>query len=303
MHFNFHLDGNESPEKLRRIANAVLALGGMAHSEGSTKVGELTVGVNVDASQAIESLDEFSAAVDRASVAGLMASMVTENKDGAFTLRMPPHRPIIQSVPNAGESNGVDTTLTNKTQETQGLAEIIRRGMPNAGERNDSGSTAEWIGGVESNPEEGREFSLDEAVAAVASANAVAGDPKRDVNGLPWDERIHSSSRAVNADGSWRAKRGVDSGLVAAVEDELRAVAVHEAVSAPIPPAPPVPPTPPAPQADGRSYADVVNLIMSKKLSPEVYVAVLGESLPDFAKTFKANPAVADEMYEKLAGL
>lgn len=236
MHFNFHLDGNESPEKLRRIANAVLALG------GAKLIPEDEVSIHLDAT------------------------------------------PEMMAFFNGKEAPA----------------------FPNADERNDSGSTAEWIGGVKSNPEEGREFSLDEAVAAVASANAVVSDPKRDVNGLPWDERIHSSSRAVNADGSWRAKRGVDPGLVAAVEDELRAVAVHEAVSAPIPPAPPAAaslPVPPAPPANGRSYADVVNVIMSKKLSPEVYVAVLGESLPDFAKTCKANPAVADEMYEKLSNI
>lgn len=43
-----------------------------------------------------------------------------------------------------------------------------------------------------------------------------------DSNGLPWDERIHASSKALNADGTWRTKRGVDKALVAQVEAELR---------------------------------------------------------------------------------
>lgn len=45
-----------------------------------------------------------------------------------------------------------------------------------------------------------------------------------DKDGLPWDDRIHSSSKAKNADGSWRLKRGVDTTLVTAVERELKAL-------------------------------------------------------------------------------
>jgi hypothetical protein len=44
-----------------------------------------------------------------------------------------------------------------------------------------------------------------------------------DKNGLPWDARIHASSKAINADGSWRAKKMVDAAVVATVEAELRA--------------------------------------------------------------------------------
>jgi hypothetical protein len=55
-----------------------------------------------------------------------------------------------------------------------------------------------------------------------------------DRNGLPWDERIHASSRAKTADGSWRAKRNVDPALVAKVEGELKALMA-------LPAAPPAP--------------------------------------------------------------
>lgn len=44
-----------------------------------------------------------------------------------------------------------------------------------------------------------------------------------DVKGLPWDGRIHASSKAKVADGSWRMKRGVDEALVATVTAELKA--------------------------------------------------------------------------------
>jgi len=74
-----------------------------------------------------------------------------------------------------------------------------------------------------------------------------------DRNGLPWDERIHASTRAKNADGSWRAKRGVDQTLVVAVEQELRSRAPVPVAPqpAPMPIQPPVPapiPMPVAPQ-------------------------------------------------------
>lgn len=45
-----------------------------------------------------------------------------------------------------------------------------------------------------------------------------------DKNGLPWDSRIHAASKAINADGTWRQKRGVAPELVATVEAQLRGV-------------------------------------------------------------------------------
>lgn len=49
-----------------------------------------------------------------------------------------------------------------------------------------------------------------------------ATPPAVDAAGLPWDERIHASSKALIADGTWRKKRGVADDLVAQVEAELR---------------------------------------------------------------------------------
>lgn len=45
-----------------------------------------------------------------------------------------------------------------------------------------------------------------------------------DVNGLPWDHRIHAESKAKIADGSWRSKRNLDPAIKATVEAELRQV-------------------------------------------------------------------------------
>jgi len=48
--------------------------------------------------------------------------------------------------------------------------------------------------------------------------------PSLDSRGLPWDRRIHASTKALNQDGTWRNMRGVDKDSLAQVEQELRAV-------------------------------------------------------------------------------
>lgn len=47
--------------------------------------------------------------------------------------------------------------------------------------------------------------------------------PAADAHGMPWDERIHASTKGRNNDGSWKKKRGADAATIANVEAELRA--------------------------------------------------------------------------------
>lgn len=74
---------------------------------------------------------------------------------------------------------------------------------------------------------------------------AIFGQPAPQVpldkEGLPWDSRIHSSSKAFIADGTWKLRRGVDPAEVATVKAQLRelmAVPQVGPVSVPVPPAP-----------------------------------------------------------------
>lgn len=46
--------------------------------------------------------------------------------------------------------------------------------------------------------------------------------PDLDKNDLPWDERIHSSSKAITADGFWRIRRNLDPAVLEAVTAELK---------------------------------------------------------------------------------
>lgn len=57
-----------------------------------------------------------------------------------------------------------------------------------------------------------------QAGAASSSGAAVL----LDCNGIPWDGRIHASTRTQSAKGAWKALKGVAPNLVASVEQELR---------------------------------------------------------------------------------
>ena len=83
--------------------------------------------------------------------------------------------------------------------------------------------------------------SLGEAVVAPAVNPPTGSHSETDAKGLPWDERIHASSKAKTKDGSWRTKRGVDEKFLADVEFELRAKAqAPKSEPVPLPLAPPV---------------------------------------------------------------
>jgi len=67
---------------------------------------------------------------------------------------------------------------------------------------------------------------VDEPIGATPPAAA----PEVDSAGLPWDSRINASTKTMKADGTWKAKKGVDAAEKLKVEAELRG----EAVVAPV---------------------------------------------------------------------
>ena len=75
-----------------------------------------------------------------------------------------------------------------------------------------------------------------------ASLGAGAASVELDKNGLPWDERIHAGTKTKLVSGEWKAKRGVESALVAQVEAELRARMAAGNVASPVAPTVPTPP-------------------------------------------------------------
>lgn len=124
----------------------------------------------------------------------------------------------------------------------------------------------------------------DAAIAPQQAGNhapTVTANTELDSAGIPWDSRIHSSSKGQNKDGTWRGRKGVDKGLVERVTAELKAtmnatpatpataptLAAPPAAAPPSPPAMPAmpsmpaPPSPPAPVADPR-YTAFVDLAL-----------------------------------------
>lgn len=144
--------------------------------------------------------------------------------------------------------------------------------------------------------------------AAATPAPAAAVDAK----GLPWDERIHASSRAKIADGSWRMKRGVQSHVVEAVEAELRgqshgsaaldadalklaAMGADPGPSLPAAPAP-LPPGPPA-LTFGIVASRIGKAVTAGTLSGNVLSVKLAElGFPDGLHTVNARP----DMWQKI---
>lgn len=72
---------------------------------------------------------------------------------------------------------------------------------------------------------------------------------ERDINGLPWDARIHTRTRSKTIDGIWKLQRGINLNTVDTVMKEIKQVmALPPGKPVPVAPIAP-PPTPTAPIA------------------------------------------------------
>lgn len=154
-------------------------------------------------------------------------------------------------------------------------------------------------------------------VPAVPTTSALTVD----VHGLPWDERIHAGTKAKNADGSWRQRRGLnDPALVARVEAELRAggptlipPAVPgdpylDGVTARNVPPPPVVTAPPAPAApDALTYDGFLAWVTPKMMDGSTpfdkVAAALSASSVSSLQELRDNPAAIPAVYAALGGV
>ena len=151
-----------------------------------------------------------------------------------------------------------------------------------------------------------------------------------DKDGLPWDDRIHSSSKAKTVDGRWRKKRNLDDAQAATVEAELKALMglpgpitevaevvkpsyTSESMLPPPPPATPVPPPPPsAPTVAGdrQGFIELITstaaAITANRMTQEELTAIITAagvpSLALLANRFDLVPHVAAKVAELLNG-
>lgn len=137
-----------------------------------------------------------------------------------------------------------------------------------------------------------------EASPSPASAPIVdVGAPDRDSAGIPWDERIHSASKATVGDGTWRRRKNTPDETYDAVMAELRGGSAEpdptpspSTDDTPLPPAEPAVTETPAVAADNASDDDTPLPPTDVDLSsfPKFVQAVNNKDVPAEAKTYGA---------------
>lgn len=217
---------------------------------GSTgPVSEMTIKINADASQAIAEIERATAAADGARAAGVNMTVVTAKID-----------PL--DLPDAGEDTMQSTPVrlppippaVNPFAAFQAQAAAQAAAVPNVAPSTAGAAPPPTVlvapPDFSTAPAASPILSAPPAPPAAAQPAAQTDSVPVDKNGLPWDVRIHSGSRAVVTDGTWRMKRNLDPALQASVEAELRQVMGLPAIGVPGPhpvdPAPSgsVPPVP-----------------------------------------------------------
>lgn len=148
--------------------------------------------------------------------------------------------------------------------------------------------------------------------APAAPAPAVpdtSGTVELDVDGLPWDARIHSDATVRKAaTGKWKTRKNLAPGYKEQIEAELRGVplAAAPAPSAPTPPPPAgtVAPEPMPSTAGGMTFAQFVQWAMGHTKAgrcnqTDVQLAVQGVGLKD-VPALSQNPGKIAEVVEAL---
>lgn len=105
------------------------------------------------------------------------------------------------------------------------------------------------------------------------AAEAPQTGSETDRDGLPWDERIHASSRAKVKDGTWRKRKGVNDDYYAQVVAELKGAPQQQ------PAAPVTPSITPEPSAGSVFHSP-------QPEQPAAPVPPPGASAPEAPKTF-----------------
>lgn len=132
------------------------------------------------------------------------------------------------------------------------------------------------------------------APSAPAAPTSPASGVDLDLKGLPWDGRIHGSTKTKNADGSWRQKRNLDDSLRLQVEQELRGAM---AARAPITVAPALPPTT-APSPAAVSAPPVTTLPV-----PPAGGETFGQLMARIAVPMNTDPSYAAKIVQALSTL
>ena len=147
----------------------------------------------------------------------------------------------------------VNAVRQERIDQLKALATSARMEQPTEEQRLDAEQKSDMDATGELREISGAEEAYDIGAAQAVNLKDIFGEPKStavplDSQGLPWDSRIHSSSKATIADGSWKLRRGVDPAEVEKVKAQLKELMavpqalvtdLHRGVATiPVPPAP-----------------------------------------------------------------
>ena len=123
----------------------------------------------------------------------------------------------------------------------------------------------------------------------VAEPTTPAVPTELDVNGSPWDARIHASTMAKNKDGTWKKRRGVSKEEFDRVTAEItesttpaptEAFAAEPVASVTEPAAPAAPAAPATPAAPAAlTWDEVFRRVMNAKLAEQINDEQIGNEL------------------------
>lgn len=120
-------------------------------------------------------------------------------------------------------------------------------------------------------------------VVPASQTDGISGDEEKeyDSRGIPWDDRIHSSTKSKTKDGSWRYAKGVDRELAKQIEDASRSASLasnNGQQSASVPPYPG-----PGSQAGGQTSGHAsVGSVAPSMTPPPIPLAPAAVAVPVF---------------------
>jgi hypothetical protein len=118
-----------------------------------------------------------------------------------------------------------------------------------------------------------------------------------DADGLPWDRRIHASTKTKIVSGQWKAKRGVKPDTVSIVTEELRNVMGAVTTVAPAPPAIPLPAIDPNLPTTFETF--VVAMVKAGKTNADVEPLLLKRDIKGI-NLLGARPDLIPEIWAEL---
>lgn len=128
------------------------------------------------------------------------------------------------------EEKGIPVPLTTGNAGNTGAP-----GSP-AGDGPDAAAASNGSAEADSGTRSGESEPGGQTAPAGGESQAPGSEPGPadfDVEGIPWDARIHSGAKSKTKDGCWRIKKGADPALVQSVTAELKAAAPAENVPEP----------------------------------------------------------------------